>query len=108
MRTFIVSILIVFMISSPPIAQELTDRDRAIVDAKRDVQDIDALTWTLVGCFGGAFGTAFAYVTPPNVPATKILGKSPEYVAYYTDTYQADAREKRTRHAVSGLCCRIW
>lgn len=103
MKTFLVTILVVSMIC-PSIA-ELTpqqiEQKQAIMDATRDANQVNAEAWALVGCIG-IVGVAGAYIIEPSVPPIKLLGKSPEYVAFYTDTYKQKVKEKRTKHAVMG------
>ncbi len=49
---------------------------------------------------GSAFGTL--YLMQIQVPAAKLLGKSPEYVYHYTKTYQNKLRSIRAGSAVLG------
>jgi len=37
-----------------------------------------------------------------NPPATRILGKSPEYVAAYSDAYKKEGKHIRTSKALTG------
>ena len=43
-----------------------------------------------------------AHFMTPQVPPTKLLGKSPEYVAYYTVTYQEKVRRRQLSDAAAG------
>ena len=58
--------------------------------------------WLAAGFFGGIVGVLIAYVLQPNPPASKLLGKSPEYVAYYSDCYRLKVRSIRTQKAWIG------
>lgn len=58
--------------------------------------------WLAAGCLGGVIGVVIAYVVEPNPPATALLGKSPEYVAAYTDGYRMAARRIQTGKAWTG------
>ena len=86
----------------PETAGENTDGMQAIVDATRDAKQADTQIWSLVGCFGGVLGVAGAYAIEPSVPPVKLLGKSPEYVSYYTQIYQQEVKSQRTKNAVLG------
>ena len=56
---------------------------------------------TTVSLLGtSTIGTFYLWRTP--VPAGKLLGKSPEYVYYYTETYRKKVRVIRTGHAAIG------
>lgn len=72
------------------------------MDATRDAAQADTQVWALVGCLGGLFGVAGAYALTPAVPPIKLLGKSPEYVTYYTQTYQQEVKNERTKQASMG------
>ncbi len=68
--------------------------------------DAEAFTnpalWLAAGFFGGIVGVLVAYVLQPNPPASKLLGKSPEYVAYYSDCFRLKTRSIRTQKAWIG------
>ena len=75
----------------------------AIVAAERDAQNnINKGLWFLGGCFGGVTGVIIAYAVEPSPPATRLLGKSPEYVAFYTDAYREQARSLKANSALGG------
>jgi hypothetical protein len=73
--------------------------DQAKMDAKADVK---GGTWFVVGCLLGLVGWIIAYVVEPNPPATRLLGKSADYVAVYTDAYKKEAKSLQARKALSG------
>ena len=77
----------------------------AIVAAERDAQnDVNKGLWFLGGCFGGVIGVIIAYGVEPSPPATRLLGKSPEYVAFYTQAYAEKAKKLQTNSALGGCC----
>ena len=76
----------------------------AIVAAERDAQaDVNKGLWFLGGCLGGAVVPMIAYVVELPPPVTRLLGKSPEYVAFYTDAYKAKAKTLRVQGALGGF-----
>ena len=86
---------------------QITDIQQALLDARRDAsKDVGSVYWFASGFFCGIFGVAFAYVAQTDVPTAKLLGKSPEYVAFYTDTYNIETRNAKTRASVGG--CVTW
>lgn len=56
----------------------------------------------ILGLFCGIFGFLIAYISKPVPPADKLVGKSPEYVRCYTESYQERARKKNVQNACSG------
>ena len=86
-------------------AQQNSLQAEAIVAAERDAQnDVDKGLWFLGGCFGGVIGVIIAYGVEPSPPATRLLGKSPEYVAFYTQAYAEKAKKLQTNSALGGCC----
>ena len=71
-------------------------RRDAIADAQRDN------SWYAAGLIFGVFGVGAAYVMAPQVPPMNLLGKSPEYLIFYTDSYQQAMRKLRVEHATTG------
>lgn len=65
-------------------------------------QDVNGGTWFIVGCLLGLVGWLIAYVVQPNPPATRLIGKSADYVAVYTDAYRAAAKKLQSKKALTG------
>ena len=85
------------------IAQENSVRVEAIAAAEQDAQNnVNTNLWFLAGCFGCVVGVGAAYGVEPSPPATRLLGKSPEYVTFYTDAYKEKAKRLQTDSAVRG------
>jgi hypothetical protein len=55
--------------------------------------------WFGAGCMFTYFGVGAAYLITPSPPATRLLGRSIEYVYAYTDAYAASARSVQTSNA---------
>jgi hypothetical protein len=71
--------------------------------AERDAKaNTSGCLWFTAGCLGGVLGLIVAYVYTPSPPASMFIGKSPEYVAYYTDFYRATAKSIQTSKALTG------
>ncbi len=71
--------------------------------AQQDVQsDINKTLWLAIGFFGGILGIAAAYIVEPSPPASRLLGKSPEYVATYTDCYKDAGKKIQANAAIKG------
>ena len=51
----------------------------------------------------GAFGLLLRYyLRPPNPPPKRLIGKSPEYVKFYADAYQARMRSSQMKSVAAG------
>jgi hypothetical protein len=44
-----------------------------------------------------------AYAVNPDPPATRLIGKSPEYTGFYVATWKDRTKHQRVRHAWIGL-----
>ena len=103
---FYVSVLLtVVMIFGMPLGTRAQDsaRDQAILDAEQDAEAVfNERLWYLTGCFFNYGGYLFAQTYYSPVPAIALLGQSPEYVAFYTDTYRAKSKELRSSAAFMG------
>ena len=81
-----------------PIAAEahLTAEQDAESDAKK-------IRWFFIGFFGNIVGVLIASIYEPMPPASRLLEKSSEDAALYTDSYKAKSRSVQTRQSVIGL-----
>ena len=71
-------------------------------DAQKDADMVDTQIWFLAGCLGGVVGLIIAHAVEPKPSATALLGKSPEYIATYTDTYVEMVKKNQTKTALNG------
>ncbi|HOK22809.1 MAG TPA: hypothetical protein PKU94_02585 [Candidatus Hydrothermia bacterium] len=83
---------------------------QAEFDAKKDV---NGTLWLAIGFFGSIFGVGAAYLFEPTPPPSRIMGKSSEYVATYTDCYKVAGKSVQTKSAlrgcvVSGVLIVVW
>jgi len=86
-----------------PLSHVIAQADVACLDGEaRAEMDISGSTWFVVGCLAGLIGYLIA-MQDPYPPATVLLGKSPEYVAAYTDCYRRKGREIKTGNALKGM-----
>ena len=83
----------------------------AMVAAERDAEtDTSQLLWiggTFVlaavgGCLLGSVGLLGAYIYDPPVPSHRLLGKSPEYVMFYTQAYKEKVENVQLRSSLLG------
>ena len=79
------------------------EASQACADAEAQAQqDVNGTTWLAIGCLLGVTGWIIAMVVKSNPPASALVGKSPEYVAQYSDCYTKKAKEIKTKNALYG------
>ncbi|NOY77895.1 MAG: hypothetical protein GXO76_08505, partial [Calditrichaeota bacterium] len=89
-------VLILLVGSTTLFAQDA--RVQACQQAEADAQAFtNPALWLAAGFFGGIVGVFMAYILQPNPPASKFIGKTPEYVAVYSDCYRKKVRSIRTQ-----------
>ena len=86
---------------APPVSDARAAVMAAEADAKRD---ISGAKWTLIGMPGFFYGATIvtAYAVHPDPPATRLMGKSPEYTAFYEETWKDRSHARRVKHAWIG------
>ena len=74
--------------------------------ASLPVPNTTQIVGTLVGVAVGVLGPPInIYNNPPSPPPERLIGKSPEYVKFYTDAYKVKVRSLRTKSVVTGVGC---
>lgn len=80
------------------------DVNQARMVAEQDAEtDVSKLLWVVVGFFINLVGLLIAYIYQPTPPASRMIEKSPEYTMYYTEAYQAKARNIQLSYAAIGF-----
>lgn len=83
--------------------EQLATRQQAILDANQDVEQyVSGTKWFLLGALGGIFTYFYVIDNTPAMPTTRLLGKSAEYLAFYTVEYQSKAKNKRLKSSCLG------
>ena len=101
-------VLILFttvMIFSLPLVARTQDsvHEKAIFDGTQAAESVfNERLWYLTGCFFSFGGYLFAQTYYAPVPTVALLGRSPEYVAIYTDVYRAKSKGLRSEAALTG------
>ena len=88
-----------------PLDQQNSGRAEAVAAAEQDANTyVNTTRWFWVG-FCGRGGSAKRH--EPSLPAEQLLGKSPEYVAFYAAAYHAKAKRLQVNNATMGslTCC---
>ncbi len=106
MRSLIVLALTVAVLVYPAVvlAEEGggTSAEGAVAGQMDGKANTNGILWLGAGCLFELVGLAAAYLYTPNPPAMRLLGKSPEYVAAYTDAYGDAAKSVQTNNAWIG------
>ena len=99
----VVAVVMSIMVFAMPILAQQDDLMAGRMAGEQAAKtDVSGTLWFVIGCFGGLTGIIVAYVYEPSPPSAQLLGKSPEYVAAYTDAYRATAKSVQTSKAVTG------
>ena len=95
--------ILTFSMPFAALSQQNSVRAEAIAAAEQDASaNVNTALWFWGGCAGGVLVFLFSHIHEPSPPASSLLGKSPEYVASYTDAYQAKSRKLQTSRAMWG------
>jgi hypothetical protein len=101
----ILTLLIAALMCSLPfatLAQQNSLQAEAIAAAERDAQNnVNKSLWVMRGCC--ILGPDAARRSEPSLPAARLLGKSPEYVAFYAAAYRAKAKSLQIKSARAGF-----
>ncbi len=80
-----------------------TDSLNAVRDGQLDAREkSNDIRWFMAGCLLGPVGAIYVTSLDPVPPADRLLGKSPGYIAVYSDTYRKNAQDERMDHAWTG------
>ena len=79
-------------------------QQQARLDAEMDVaRDANPYQWGLGGVLCGFFALGVSVAYAPTVPTANLMGKSPDYIISYTDTYRSEMKIKNITAA--GIGC---
>ena len=77
--------------------------EQAVSDAKKDAAaHLNQTLWFSTGCFLPLIGPILSQWYQPFLPTARVLGKSPEYVAFYYDTYKVTTKKLQFTWALGG------
>ena len=102
---FFVAIAVVMsfvMFATPILAQQGEIMAGRMAGEQAARANTNGMLWMAIGCVGSWIGILAAYIYEPSPPTTPLLGKSPEYVAAYTDAYKATAKKVQTGKVWTG------
>lgn len=105
LRIVLIGTLVGVLLALPAAAEisQQSDNDAACRAGERDAdQETSGTLWFFAGCGLGVLGVVGAYVIKPDPPTSRLIGKSQEYVSYYTDCYRAKAVSIQTKNAWYG------
>jgi hypothetical protein len=97
-------ILVITTSIMPVLAQAQENVGMACSDAQRDAkQDVSGGTYFLFGLLAPVITYIVVSSSRATPPASRLIGKSPEYVAVYSDCY-SEAAEKTKKNATLAGC----
>lgn len=104
--TAFLTILLIF--SAPLMVMPQTAENEEVLRAKEDAKkdaasEVSSVTWFAAGFVGCIFGFGYALFYDPGIDGSKFIGKSPEYIMTYTNTYKSITKNKRL--VGSGIGC---
>ena len=101
--SLIFSVPLLALAQENPIEPAQSEQAQAIQDAERDAEaHTNKAMWFGIGCLFPGVGLLAPYFYQPAPPASALLGKSPEYVASYTDTYKRKTQNLQFTSAIGG------
>jgi hypothetical protein len=111
----LLAVLMFTLVLNMPLRCFAQQRNTVALDAKTDAEydaedDVNTTLWLAAGgvlgiagtCLLGSLAVGGAYVYQPVPPAERLLGKSAEYVSFYTDAYKARMRRLQLVAATKG------
>ena len=95
--------VLVFSMPFVTLAQQNSEWADAVAAAEQDAKaNVNQGVWGAVG-FLCSFPTVIvAFTMQPPPPAARFVGKSPEYIRIYTQTYKAKVRNRQAGPATLG------
>ena len=98
----VLSTLIIIALLAVPVMATAADAGNACAIAQSAAkQDANGTLWFFLGCLG-PIPVILGYALEPSPSATALLGKSPEYVAVYTDCYKKEVKKTRGQNSLFG------
>ena len=77
--------------------------EQAINDAEKDASmHLNRTFWFTAGFFFPVVGAAASQFYQPFMPTARVLGKSPEYIAFYYDAYKVKTKKLQFKWALFG------
>ena len=99
-----ISIALCSMVFTMPILAQQNDLVEGRIAGENAARaQTNTQLWFFAGfCLGGIIPFAVAYLHEPYPPSTELLGKSPEYVAGYTEAYTKVAKSMQLKSTLTG------
>lgn len=77
--------------------------EQAVADAEEDAAaHLNRTLWFSTGCFFPLIGPILSQHYQPFMPTARVLGKSPQYVAFYYDAYKVKTKKLQFNWALAG------
>jgi hypothetical protein len=98
-----ISLFLALAIIALPLLAQQSETQNAIREAELQAKtDANSTLWLFFGCIGSILAIALGQLIEPKPPQSSLLGKSPEYVAAYTDAYVKKVKSVRMSNSLIG------
>ena len=99
-KTIFTFLLIVILL---PITVFSQGQQNGFIEGEKDATaDVTGGMWIAVGCLTGGISYIYPSLFNPAVPQGKLVGKSPEFVAGYTDGYNSKRKSIMQKNSCYG------
>lgn len=104
----VIALAAIFAVATPvlvPLSSAYASESAAAaaVAAEADAHaDTSGALWFGAGCLLGVIGILVAYVVEPHPQATRLLGKSSDYIQAYSLAYKSAGKSAQTKMALYG------
>ncbi len=103
MKTLAFIFILTTLFATIPCSAQTGIAAQAIIDARKDAKkDVNIIQWTALGCCFTIPTYAALMITKSEVPINRFMGKSPEYISFYTQEYQRKTKSLQHMYAVIG------
>lgn len=103
MKTLAYVLILITLFYMFPSPTEASISATAIEDARYDAQrDISKELWFFTGCCLGGVGYTIAFLTTPELPVHRFMGKPPEYVFFYIQEYERKTKRLQAYYSFWG------
>ena len=104
-KCFMIISIVLFLIAfTIPILAQRDDINAGFIAGEQAAKaNANTTLWFFAGCCLNMYGVVTSYIYEPTPSAVELLGKSPEYVAAYTDAYTNISKSIQMRSSLTGL-----
>lgn len=103
MKTLAYILILITLFYMLPSPTEAGTSARGIRDAREDAQrDINKGLWFMTGFCLSGLGYTIAFLTTPELPVDRFMGKPPEYLYFYMQEYERKTKRLQAYYSFWG------